>query len=63
MEIGKWIKASKSGAAGACVEVKKLDYGLIAVRDSKDPYGATLFFSLDEWNAFLDGATKGEFDL
>ena len=63
MEIGKWTKASKSGTAGACVEVKELESGLIEVRDSKDPYGATLFFSRDEWNAFLDGATKGEFDL
>jgi hypothetical protein len=43
------------------VEVAVID-GLIAVRDSKDPEGAILRYTADEWGAFLDGAKKGEFD-
>lgn len=35
---------------------------LIAVRDSKDPDGPTLFFTPAEWDAFLDGVKADEFD-
>jgi hypothetical protein len=34
----------------------------IAVRDSKDPSGPMLFFTLLEWRAFLGGVRDGEFD-
>jgi hypothetical protein len=37
--------------------------GAIAVRDSKDPSGAVLVFTPGEWDAFVDGAKDGEFDL
>jgi hypothetical protein len=47
--------------AGACVEVASWD-GKIAVRDSKNPEGAILLYTGREWEAFLDGAKKGEFD-
>ncbi|MBB5130914.1 hypothetical protein HNP84_000602 [Thermocatellispora tengchongensis] len=36
---------------------------MVAVRDSKDPDGGKLFFSPDEWRAFLAGAKTGKFDL
>lgn len=36
---------------------------LIAVRDSKDPDGPKLFFTSDEWSAFLRGVKADEFDL
>jgi hypothetical protein len=32
------------------------------MRDSKDHEEHYLFFTTTEWNAFLDGARKGEFD-
>jgi hypothetical protein len=35
----------------------------IALRDSKQPQGAVLVFRSDEWQAFIDGARLGEFDL
>ncbi len=35
---------------------------MIAIRDSKNPDGAVLFYTPVEWNAFLDGARKHEFD-
>jgi hypothetical protein len=55
-----WIKASRSVASGACVELAA-DGELIALRDSKDP-SRVLRFSRAEMCAFLDGAARGEFD-
>jgi hypothetical protein len=34
-----------------------------AVRDSKDKHGLMLMFTKAEWDAFLEGARNGEFDL
>ena len=44
-----------------CVEVAVRDEG-VAVRDSKDPDKATLYFNHDEWAAFIGGAKNGEFN-
>jgi hypothetical protein len=57
----RWHKSSRSGANG-CVEVL-LEEGRVAVRDAKDPSGPILHFTAHEWQAFLDGARDGEFDL
>jgi hypothetical protein len=35
----------------------------ILVRDSKDPEGAILTFDRPVFAAFIDGVTRGEFDL
>jgi Domain of unknown function (DUF397) len=59
-----WRKSSFSGGQGGdCVEVAELVDGGRAVRDSKDPEGPKLVFTVGEWAAFLDGAKNGEFDL
>jgi hypothetical protein len=55
----EWRKSSYSGTNG-CVEVAVADDG-VAVRDSKDPGGATLVFSAHEWHSFLAGVNGGEF--
>jgi hypothetical protein len=55
-----WFKAT-SCEAGTCVEVVSLDGG-VAVRDSKDQDGPILWFTQEEWSAFLVGAKAGEFD-
>lgn len=65
-----WRKSTYSGGnGGACVEVAVLpgskegsDY-VIALRDSKNPEGAALMFTPDEWTAFTAGVLDGEFDL
>jgi len=58
-----WRKATKSGSnGGQCVEVARLDDGTIGVRYSKNPNGPVLRFSQAEWEAFLDGMVKREFD-
>jgi hypothetical protein len=36
--------------------------GMIEVRNSKQPEAGTVRFTTDEWDSFLDGAKKGEFD-
>ena len=36
--------------------------GTIGVRDSKDPDGPVLRFTVREFEAFLDGARRSEFD-
>ncbi|MBI1758220.1 MAG: DUF397 domain-containing protein [Actinobacteria bacterium] len=56
-----WIKATASGGGGDCVEMRR-NAGGIEIRDSKDPTGPVLRFTPAEFAAWLDGATKGEFD-
>jgi hypothetical protein len=59
--VTEWIKASKSGDQGACVEQRAAD-DMIEVRDSKDRSGPVLRFTRAEFAAWLDGARRSEFD-
>ncbi len=59
----QWRKSSRSGAAGHCVEVAVDENGQRLVRDSKDPDGPRLTFSVPEWEAFIGGTKDGEFDI
>ncbi|MEU4712083.1 DUF397 domain-containing protein [Micromonospora purpureochromogenes] len=55
-----WRKSTRSGDnGGACVEVADNLPGIVAVRDSKDPMGPVLTFTLTAWTAFTT-ATKRE---
>lgn len=58
---GSWKKSSASGADG-CVEVRRTCSN-IQIRDSKDPDGAILEFTDNEWAAFVAGVALGEFNL
>ena len=63
MKKNVWVKASKSGTNGQCVEVMITDDS-VKVRDSKaNGTGPELVYTHSEWAAFLDGAVKGEFGL
>jgi hypothetical protein len=62
----EWIRADGAEVGGPdateqCVEMRR-HQGMIEVRDSLDPDGAVLRFTPAEWDAWLDGARKGEFD-
>jgi len=58
-----WRKSSYcQGASTTCVEVARHRDG-VKVRDSKDPYGHTLSFSVEEWRTFVLAVRSGEFDI
>jgi len=54
-----WRKSSRCGNA-TCVEVAKVDDQYL-IRDSKNPDVAALQFTAEEWTAFVEGVTAGEF--
>jgi len=58
-----WVKSSLSHANGSCVEVADLSSDLIGIRHSKDAKGSILRVTRAEWDAFLGGIRKGEFNL
>jgi Domain of unknown function (DUF397) len=57
-----WHKSTRSSGNGNCVEVAIGD-DTVAVRDTKDRSGPVLFFTAEQWRAFVAGAKDGEFDL
>jgi hypothetical protein len=57
-----WVRSSLSFSNGNCVEVTALPGGSVGVRNSRDPGGPVLAFTPGEWDAFLGGARRGEFD-
>ena len=58
----EWIRSSTAGNSGEYVEMRRIG-DVIEVRDAKDgEVGPTLRFTPAEWDAWLDGAKKGEFD-
>ncbi|MCX4749174.1 DUF397 domain-containing protein [Kitasatospora sp. NBC_01287] len=59
---GQWQKAKRSVGTGSCVELRSLDDGAVAVRNSRHPGGPALVFTRAEIDALLDGARNGEFD-
>lgn len=44
-----------------CIAVRIRD--TVDIRDTKDPSSPTLSFSRAEWEAFVQGVKKGEFDV
>jgi hypothetical protein len=57
-----WKKSRRSNPSGNCVELAELPDGGVAVRNSRDPEGPVLIYTLDEIAAFILGAQDGEFD-
>lgn len=57
-----WRKSSLSADQDNCIEVALFDNSIL-VRDSKDTTGPILTFTREEWDAFVEGAKNGEFDI
>jgi hypothetical protein len=57
-----WAKSSLSYANGSCVETAGAPDGSVLIRNSREPSGAVLRFTPDEWDAFIGGVRNGEFD-
>jgi hypothetical protein len=59
----QWRKSSLSSGGDNCVEVGFAADGSVGVRDTKqNGEGPVLVFFPSEWEAFLGGVAKGEFD-
>lgn len=50
------------GIINRCVEVAITPMGVV-VRNSNDKSKNTVFYTRDEWKAFIDGVKNNEFDL
>lgn len=61
-DAARWLKSSHSGGSnGSCVEFARNLPGLIPVRDSKNPAGATLALSPESWRGFVSALAAGHF--
>lgn len=64
LKTATWRKATKSGSnQGNCLEVAPLSGGRVGLRDTEAPDTAPFVVSASVWDAFVDGAKKGEFDF
>ncbi|WP_425824607.1 DUF397 domain-containing protein [Streptomyces fractus] len=58
-----WFKATASSGNGGCLEVAFTPDGQVAIRDNEDLDNPPFVVSKHVWSCFLDGASKGEFDI
>ncbi|WP_219472099.1 DUF397 domain-containing protein [Nonomuraea rhizosphaerae] len=58
-----WRKSSFSQGAGECVEFMRDVAGGVLIRDSKNPAGPVLSFTVGEWRAFVAGVRNQEFEV
>lgn len=59
LSSANWKKSTRSGTGGGdCVEVADNLPGVVAVRDSKDPFGPVLAFDPTTWRSFVGFAKR-----
>ncbi|MCZ7415073.1 MULTISPECIES: DUF397 domain-containing protein [unclassified Streptomyces] len=60
----RWVSSTYSdGQGGQCVQWAPdhaATQGVVPVRDSKDPSGPALAFSVDGWGGFVSAVKRGE---
>ena len=57
-----WRKSQRSNSQGACVEMARIDADIVAIRNSRDPYGPALICPRAAIVALVDRLRDGEFD-
>jgi Domain of unknown function (DUF397) len=57
-----WRKSRRSNSQGACLEMRPLAGGEIAVRNSRYPDGPMLIYTRAEIQALIEGVKAGDFD-
>lgn len=62
VEGAAWRRSSACSEANNCVEVR-VYHDRVQLRSSREPRGALLSFTVEEWEAFLSGAVLGEFGI
>ncbi|MDT0445775.1 MULTISPECIES: DUF397 domain-containing protein [unclassified Streptomyces] len=64
-ELGNegWRKPWSGPNGGNCVEALKLADGRVALRQSTDPEGPALIYTVHEIKTFISGAKRGEADF
>jgi len=55
----RWIKSSRSGQQGECVEVAGNLRADVAVRDSKNPTGPAYLVNRAAWGTFITAVKRG----
>ncbi len=55
-----WRKSTYSNGDGDCIEVAISLADIVPVRDSKDPHGPTLTFTVTAWRSFITAIHAGE---
>ena len=58
-----WHKPWSGGNGGSCVEAMQLHDGRVALRQSTDPDGPALIYTLHEIQTFIQGAKAGAADF
>jgi hypothetical protein len=58
-----WFKATASQNNGGCVEVAVNLPGVVAIRDSKNPADGAHVISVAAFDAFVEAARAGRYDL
>ncbi|MFJ6770376.1 DUF397 domain-containing protein [Kitasatospora sp. NPDC091257] len=53
-------RSAHSHGQGHCVEVADGVTGMVRVRDSKDPHGPALAFTVEAWRSFVIGIRAGD---
>jgi hypothetical protein len=61
-DVSKATWLSAPGEPSGTVEVAFVDE-LVALRNGAEPDGPILVFTQAEWDAFVEGAKDGEFDI
>jgi hypothetical protein len=57
-----WLRSGDGADALEVAIVSALGRQWVLTRVAGDPHGRVLVYNTSEWEAFLDGAKKGEFD-